>query len=264
MDVLSRGYGRGSGVVEEVDPGGSARRFGDEPMELARAGLRVFVGADRYAAGVLAEAGEGAAERTGVHVLDDGFQHRRLWRDLDVVLLTEADVEDGLLPGGDLREPLGSLRRADAVVLREEEARALQGVVARHAPGAEVWLVRRALVLPAVRPARMIAFCGIARPEGFFAMLRGAGCELAGQVAFADHHAYRTEDYLRLVEAVLHAGADGLVTTAKDAVKIPGVAMERLSGVAPVIVAGLKAELVDEEIALRWLRGVAGRGPQRA
>ncbi len=262
VDVLSRGYGRGSGVVEAVDPSGSARRFGDEPMEMARSGLRVFVGANRYEAGVLAEKRSSAQPgslKAGVHVLDDGFQHRRLARDLEVVLLTAADVEDALLPGGNLREPLGSLGRAEVVLLREEEADALRKVAAECAPSAEIWVVRREIVLPAERPGRMIAFCGVARPEGFFGMLREAGCALAGEVAFSDHHAYGAEDYLRLVEAVLHAGADGLVTTAKDVVKIAPVAMQRLSGVAPVLVARLKVGLVNEEAALRTLRRVVER-----
>jgi len=250
VDVLSRGYGRGSGVVEEVDPAGLAARFGDEPMEMARAGLRVFVGAERYAAGVAAEAAEPAVP---LHLLDDGFQHRRLARDLDVVLLTREDARDSLLPGGNLREPLRSLARTDVVVLREDEAAELSGEVARYTQ-ADVWVIRREIELPMARPARMIAFCGIARPEGFFAMLRGAGCELAGQVEFPDHHAYRTEDYLRLVEAVLHAGADGLVTTAKDAVRIPQVAMEKLNGVAPAIVAKLKVTLIDEAKAMQRIR----------
>ena len=250
MDVLSRGYGRGSGVVEKVDPAGLAARFGDEPMEMARAGLHVFVGADRYEAGVVAEAAEPAS---ALHLLDDGFQHRRLARDLDVVLLTDEDAHDSLLPGGNLREPLRSLRRADVVVLREDEAEELSDAIDKYS-SAEVWLVRRAIVLPSTLPSRMIAFCGIARPGGFFAMLREAGCELAGQVEFPDHHAYRAEDYLRLVEAVLHAGAGGLVTTAKDAVKIPQVAMEKLSGVAPVIVAKLKVTLTDEDKAMQRIR----------
>jgi tetraacyldisaccharide 4'-kinase len=250
VDVLSRGYGRGSGVVEEVDPAGLAARFGDEPMEMARAGLCVFVGAERYEAGVAAEAAEPVAT---LHLLDDGFQHRRLARDLDVVVLTLEDAQDSLLPGGNLREPLQSLRRADVVVLREDEAAELSDVVARYSQ-ADVWIARREIALPSPLPERMIAFCGIARPEGFFAMLRKAGCELAGQVKFPDHHAYRAEDYLRLLEAVLHAGADGLVTTAKDAARIPQVAMEKLSGVAPVIVAKLKITLTDEEKAMQRIR----------
>jgi tetraacyldisaccharide 4'-kinase len=243
-------------VVEAVDPDGLASRYGDEPMEMARAGLDVFVGADRYAAGTLAETA--VADKPLVHLLDDGFQHRRLARDLDVVLLTAEDARDGLLPGGNLREPAASLGRADVIVLREEEAQELALTAARY-PQAQVWTIRRELVLPNERPQRMVAFCGVARPEGFLAMLRAAGCELAGEIVFPDHHAYETEDYLRLVEAVLHAGADGLITTAKDAVKIPRVAMTKLNGVAEVVVAKLKVVLTDEAQAIARIRQAVER-----
>jgi tetraacyldisaccharide 4'-kinase len=251
VDVLSRGYGRGSGVAEPVDPTGLASRYGDEPMEMARAGLRVFVGSERLEAGTLAESKP--SEKLLVHLLDDGFQHRRLARDLDVVLLTAADAHDSLLPGGNLRESASSLRRADVIVLRENEARELAATAARY-PQAQVWTIRRELILPSERPQRMVAFCGIARPASFFAMLRAAGCELAGEIAFPDHHAYETEDYLRLVEAVLHAGADGLITTAKDAVKIPRVAMTKLNGIAEVVVARLEVVLTDETLVIERIR----------
>ena len=267
VDVLSRGYGRGSGVVEEVDAEGLAGRFGDEPVEMARAGLRVFVGAERFAAGLLAESsvqaqpmsqtrdmGHPALWRGGrVHLLDDGFQHRRLGRALDVVLLTLEDVQDWLLPAGNLREPLSSLRRADVVVVREEEADALAGVVARHS-GAETWVVRRELRLPAGMPKKPIAFCGIARPDGFFAMLREAGCEGLGEVAFADHHAYGREDFARLRAAGVDVGADGFVTTAKDAVKIAAADRAMLAQVGPLVVAELRVLLRDEEAAWQTVR----------
>ena len=249
VDILSRGYGRGSGVAEEVDPAGLAERFGDEPIEMARAGLRVFVAANRYDGGVLAEASKPAK----LHLLDDGFQHRRLHRDLDIVLLTADDVTDSLLPGGNLREPLASLRRAGIVILREDEAAELAPIVARY-NNAPIWVTRRQITLTANPPARPIAFCGIARPEGFFGMLRAAGCDLVGEIAFPDHHKYRTEDFLRLVEAVLHAGADGLITTAKDAVKIHPAAMTKLSSLATVHVAQFKVRLLNEAEALRRIR----------
>jgi tetraacyldisaccharide 4'-kinase len=85
-----------------------------------------------------------------VHLLDDGFQHRRLARDLDVVLLTLEDARDWLLPAGNLREPLSSLGRADVVVVREDEAAELAGLT----KGMQVWTIRRELVLPAERPQR--------------------------------------------------------------------------------------------------------------
>ncbi len=114
FDILSRGYGRKTRGVALVDPAGSARDFGDEPLLMARRlNVPVIVGEYRYAAGVFAEKKFGPQ----LHLLDDGFQHRSLARDFDIVLVTPEDARDRLLPAGRLREPLSSLRRADAVVL---------------------------------------------------------------------------------------------------------------------------------------------------
>ena len=190
-------------------------------------------------------AGHTTYHGTPVHVLDDGFQHRGLGRDLDVVLLTLEDVRDCLLPGGNLREPLGALRRADVVVVRKEEAEELAGVIAAHG-AAEVWVVRRELVLPSEMPKRPVVFCGIARPEGFLAMLRESGVGAAGTVVKPDHHAYTAEDVEMLVRAAEQVGADGFVTTAKDAVKISAEWRARLEEVGPMVVAGLRVRLVDE------------------
>src|SRR4051812_18617934 len=117
FDVLSRGYGRDSKGVRMVDPAGSAREYGDEPLLIARAlGVPVIVGENRYHAGLLAE----QRFDPQLHLLDDGFQHRQLQRDLDIVLLPEGDLKDKLLPQGRLRERLSALRRADIVVLQPD------------------------------------------------------------------------------------------------------------------------------------------------
>jgi tetraacyldisaccharide 4'-kinase len=114
FDVLSRGYGRKSRGVLLVDPSGLPQEFGDEPLLIARRlQVPVIVGEDRYEAGRFAEARFGAQ----LHLLDDGFQHRALARDFDIVLVTPQDASDRLLPAGRLREPLSALGRADAVVL---------------------------------------------------------------------------------------------------------------------------------------------------
>ena len=106
FDVLSRGYGRRTRGVLLVDPGGLPRDFGDEPLLMARRlQVPVVVGEDRYEAGHFAEARFGVQ----VHLLDDGFQHRGLGRDFDIVLVTPEDARDRLLPAGRLREPLRSL-----------------------------------------------------------------------------------------------------------------------------------------------------------
>lgn len=260
VDVLSRGYGRSSGRAEKVDPDGLATTFGDEPIQMARAGLHVFVGTQRFEAGVLAEntaAGGQANSAPGIrlHLLDDGFQHRRLARALDIVLLTLEDVRDSLLPGGNLREPLSSLVRADVVILREEEEDGLRAAVARSC-GAEIWVVKRELRLPTVLPARVLAFCGIARPQGFIDMLSQAGCRPAAIEVFPDHHSYTDRDITRLLQAARHGNASGFITTAKDAVKLDEQVRERLGRVGPMMIAELHVCLCDEAQAMRTLQRV--------
>ncbi len=249
VDVLSRGYGRGSGVVEAVDPTGTARRFGDEPLLITQAGMPVFVGADRFAVGQLAE----TVTPPCIHLLDDGFQHRRLARTLDIVLLTSADAQDWLLPAGNLREPLHALRRAHVVIVREEEASTLRTLISSKT-NAEVWLVRRALSLPANSPAKPIAFCGIARPASFFTMLRASGCTPSGEVIFPDHHPYTDDDVASLLAAAHHVGAEGFVTSAKDAVKLSPEQKSTLEKAGPLIVANLHVSLVEEDTAWHCIR----------
>ena len=257
--VLSRGYGRGSGVVERVDAAGDARRFGDEPMEMAREKLEVWVGVDRFAAGQAAEAETTPPRRDvghpgsglQVHLLDDGYQHRRLQRTLDVVLLTFADVQDRLLPAGNLREPLQALDRAGVVVVREDEAAMLEPWTRERA----TWVIRRTMLLPPDAPSRPVAFCGIARPDGFFTGLADLGCEIAGKVAFADHHAYTPEDVGRLIAAGSHTAADGYLTTAKDVVKLTDAMRTRLDR---VFVAKLQVDPLDPGAVWNTLQAALG------
>ncbi len=249
VDVLSRGYGRGSNRVEQVnfDFFASASEFGDEPVEMMRAGLHVFVGAERYEAGLLAERSYGQA----VHLLDDGFQHRRLGRALDIVLLTAQDAADTLLPAGNLREPLDSLRRAHVVVLREEESGTLRPLVASRS-NVEIWVIRRELVFEEdfVRP---FAFCGIARPDGFLAMLIDAGRAPVGSIVFPDHHPYTEADIERIIASAKAVNADGFYLTEKDAVKIPKQWIQHLQTIGLVHAPFLRVSLVDTHAAVARL-----------
>ncbi len=138
-DVLSRGYRRGSRGVLRVDPAGPAELYGDEPLLLARTlEAPVFVGEDRFLAGLAAEASakqNGGGTRLHIprlHILDDGFQHRQLHRDFDVVLLVPGDLRGRLLPFGRLREPLSALTRAHAVAAPEELAPLLTRLARQH------------------------------------------------------------------------------------------------------------------------------------
>jgi len=262
VDVLSRGYGRASNEVARVDPAGTAARFGDEPLLLARlTSVPVYVGAERYAAGLLAEKDAGGEGRL-VHLLDDGFQHRRLARELDLVLLTLEDADDYLLPAGNLREPLHRLRGADVIVLREEEEAALRPAVTKFAGlDKAVWIVRRRLEVPHNAPRRSVVFCGIARGEQFFSMLRDGGVVAAQTVAFGDHHAYQERDIKRLVEGARSANADGFITTEKDAVKISGEMRSRLEAIGPMAVARLTVEFADEDAVVRRVRTLDAAPP---
>jgi tetraacyldisaccharide 4'-kinase len=269
--ILTRGYGRGSVVIERVEPFDDAGWHGDEPVLLAqRSGVPVFVGADRYRAGVLAEQSEHTGEKTVVYLLDDGFQHRQLVRDVDIVLLTKEDVEDRLLPAGNLREPLEVVRKADVVVLREEESDTLRGFLDGLLRGKSmpaVWLIRRTLSLgeggDVALPTMPLAFCGIARPESFTQMLAGQGYEPTDTVEFADHHAYSEDDVMRLLERARLCGANGFVTTEKDAVKLTPVMRDHLEAVGPIVVARLHVELLEEKDALIQLVSMVGRLDRR-
>ncbi len=284
FDVLSRGYGRKTRGVRVVDPAGCVSDFGDEPLLIARRlGVAVIVGESRY------EAGRAAEEKfeTQLHLLDDGFQHRSLARDFDIVLLASGDIEDRLLPVGRLREPISSLRRADALAVPEglkgsptwstldvwRTAREIEifGWIAGSASGDEVvtpgaeavdqsgltaTLKRCATRKHAPSP---IVFCGIARPQQFFAMVRAAGVTPVAEVAFRDHHAYDERDIRRLVKMRDELGAGGFLTTEKDAINLGTLQ----GGMEPLAVAVLKVtidrpnELVDTILAR-----IAGRKPR--
>jgi tetraacyldisaccharide 4'-kinase len=268
--ILTRGYKRSSLKTARVEPFDDAAWHGDEPVLLAqRSGVPVYVGADRYEAGVRAEQGE-SSERTVVHLLDDGFQHRQLARDVDIVLLTQADVEDSLLPAGNLREPLAAVADADVVVLREEEADSLRSLVAglSGAKGAPaIWVIRRSLSLgeggEVALPSRPFAFCGIARPESFTKMLAAHGYEPMDAMIFPDHHAYDERDIHRLLERAQQVEANGFVTTEKDAVKLTPVLRDRLETIGPIVVARLSVELLEEQEALSQLITMVGRLDRR-
>lgn len=269
VTILTRGFGRAPKTVERVEPYGDATWFGDEPVLMAqRAGAAVFVGPDRYQAGLLAEQSE-VTDRIAVHLLDDGFQHRKLERDLDIVLLTEEDVEDILIPAGNLREPLTMLREAGVIVVREEEAERLRSFLeklggSRKRPA--LWVIRRRLSLgegQTTLPGSPLAFCGIARPKGFTEMLLAEGTKPVKTVAFPDHHAYTENDIAHLLDQARQAGADGFMTTEKDAVKLTPGMREKLETIGPVVVTRLGLELADEQQALLQLISMVGRLDRR-
>jgi tetraacyldisaccharide 4'-kinase len=232
--ILSRGYGRprtldgvvvasdGDRVIEPVE------RTGDEPQMLARTlrGVPVLVSPDRHVAGRLAERRFGCT----VMLLDDGFQHLELGRDVDLLLVSCADLDDRVLPAGRLREGLDAARSADCLLVPgppEEVARvsaAFEGmqvfnVVNHYRP---LRSLDETASLP-VRLRRVAAAAGIARPQRFFSALREQGFDVAREIVFSDHHWFTTRDVENIGRAARDASAELIVTTEKDAVRLPPV-----------------------------------------
>jgi tetraacyldisaccharide 4'-kinase len=259
--ILSRGYARerasaGVTVVSNRERViADVAHAGDEPLLLARAlpGVPVLVCADRYQAGCHGEAEFGAT----VHILDDGFQHVQLARDIDLLLVDEHDLDDRVLPAGRLREPLANAAIADAVLVP-------MATVDRAAQLADRLHIERGFSvtrrLTAVRPlatesanggsgtprpavlpapaAPWLAFAGIARPERFFSDLRAAGYNLRETIVFPDHHAFRAADLARLGARARAVDAAGLITTEKDSMRLAPDAVSALPiAVAPLAVA---------------------------
>ncbi len=232
FDVLSRGYRRKTRRTLLVNTEGTPADFGDEPLLISRhLQIPVIVGESRYQAGRLAEDKFDSL----LHILDDGFQHRSLHRDFEIVLLTADDLSDRLLPRGRLREPLSSLKRADAIVLPKD--------VSSQGPafaGKPVWRIQRELTLSAL-PPNPIAFCGIARPRQFFTQLRALGVSPVAELTFRDHHPYGPEDIDHLRAVRRDRAANGFVTTEKDAINL-GTLLPELQ---PLSVAVLRLTLED-------------------
>jgi tetraacyldisaccharide 4'-kinase len=253
FDVLSRGYRRATKGVLQVDPAGAPSDYGDEPLLIARRlNVPVIVGESRFAAGQWSEEKYGPR----LHLLDDGFQHRRLARDFDIVLLTAPDLEDRLLPTGRLREPLASIRRADAVVIADD-------INPTHLPlhgDQALWRIHRGIAVEhdaGTESAALLAFCAIARPTRFFDDLKQHGCRIAGTVPFPDHHRYTAADVDSLTAAAAKSKAVGFITTEKDLIDL-GPLAARLQ---PLLVPRVTMELLDARHALdRLLQTLVHRG----
>jgi tetraacyldisaccharide 4'-kinase len=228
FDVLSRGYGRTSTEITVVDPNGSPTHFGDQ-------------------AGLLAE----KKFSSRLHLLDDGFQHRRLHRDFDIALLPAEDEVGVLLPMGRLREPLSALKRADAVVLPDSPD--WQG------RSKNFWQARRVIELPAAS-GKMIAFSGIGRPKQFLDAVKSSNSELAGTITFRDHHRYDQRDIDRLLALRKQTSSDSFITTEKDVINL-GPLSHQLS---PLLKAKLRIELESpQQVILEIIRTVEQRSGQQ-
>jgi len=237
--ILTRGYGRKDPHVQVIVSDGygvlaSPMEAGDEPYLLATnlAGLAAVISsADRIAAGQEAINDFGS----DCFVLDDGFQHLRLARDLNIVTIDATNPWGGgsLLPHGRLRESREGLSRADCVVItRCDQVRSLDTLrseIVKFAGNRPIFHshMRTSRVSSLKNgpgalssPARLAAFCAIGNPSAFFEHLRRSGYELVLHKSFPDHHVFSQEEIDSLIKAAKEAGANSLITTAKDAVKL--------------------------------------------
>jgi len=275
--VVSRGYGRQSRGVQIVADAASIRldaeEAGDEPFLLARRlpGGPVVVGSNRHGAA------REAAQRFSVTaiVLDDGFQHRTLRKDLEIVMARARQPwgNGRLLPAGPLREPLAALRRADLIVVTGAHdagdvdevattaARWAPGVpicAAMHAP-TECWDGRAMHPVPldTLRGLEAVGFAGIAHPAGFRHTLEEAGAHLADWVPFADHYWYTRQDLAALERRAAARGAGALVTTEKDWVRLRRLPAPDV----PLYVLNVRLVLLSNEDA--WRLAFQQRCPTR-
>jgi tetraacyldisaccharide 4'-kinase len=275
--VVSRGYRRRSRGVQVVADAAAIRLegedAGDEPFLLARRlpGIPVLVGANR------AEAVKVARNRFDISaiVLDDGFQHRTLRKDLEIVMVRARRPwgNGRLLPEGPLREPLGALARADLVVVAGAEAvddaPEVLAASRRYAPACpvlaarfvpvECWEAQRGRPVPLAQlsSARLVAFAGIASPAAFDATLAELGVQVQTVVAFRDHHWYEERDLAALESRAEAPGIDGLVTTEKDWVRLRPLRRCR----QPLYVVSVRLDLVAGHAA--WMAAFERVCPKR-
>ena len=272
--ILSRGYGGHSRGVVCISDGQHIYKnppeVGEEPYWLARTlpGVAVYTGPCRYAAGLAAW----QELKPDLFVLDDGFQHFQLHRDLDLVLLDAAAPFGNrqLLPRGPLREPLPALAAAHSLILTRFDPERHQARLAaiRHAfPDKPVLTASimpvyvtaypggRAEAPAALNLRALMAFAGLARPEVFTATLKELGVDLKGCRDFPDHHAYSEAELDRLTAAARSLGAEGLVTTGKDWARLG----ERWDGELPLWVLEVEARLGDAEPVLELLDRICAR-----
>jgi len=251
--LLSRGYATPPGAT-----------MNDEARLLARRAVELphFCGKDRLAQGRKAIADAEA----DCLILDDGFQHRRLRRDLDLVLI-DALIPFGnrqLLPAGTLREPVDSLRRADAIVLTRvgagppERVESIRRSLAKVAPSVPVFEADHAPVAwrcgqeshppEWIDGKSVLTFCGLGNPRGFEETVRHLGARIVATRRFPDHYWYEDADLEALTDAATEAGAERLVTTEKDAARLPAGGHEET-----VCVLEIEMQMRQGEAELRQL-----------
>lgn len=269
VTVLTRGYGRKSSGRVVVSDGSMMRsnvdEAGDEPFLLAQnlnARTAVICDADRVAAARWTIANL----KTDVFILDDAFQHQRIKRDLNILTIDATNPwgDRSLLPKGKLREPVDELSRADCVVITravDANVNELRSEMESRWPGLPTYVssiefagLRKlcdedsSTEVSTMKETPVAAFCGIGNPESFFSLVRRSGYQLKDTSAFRDHYHYQQADIDRLVNHAVQNGAEAVLTTAKDAVKL-----KSLSFALPCYVLNIAMKIEDQERFLKYI-----------
>jgi len=220
--ILTRGYSRKLRIDVIVPRGGTAsvEETGDEAqMYIAQGAAHVGIGSDRYEVGQRVE----RELKPDVFLLDDGFQHFRLRRDQDIVLIDALDpLGGGIFPLGRLREPLKALARASAIVITRAENQhvGIERLIRRYNSWAPVFRTR-IVVQSEIPEGPVAAFCGLGQPRTFWRTLETHGIQAATRLVFPDHHRYSADDLDEIGRQAASAGAQALVTTEKDFANLP-------------------------------------------
>jgi tetraacyldisaccharide 4'-kinase len=220
--ILTRGYGRKSrrDVIVPRGASQSVEQTGDEAQAYIRqTAAHVGIGGDRYEIGRRME----RELNPDVFLLDDGFQHFRLRRDQDIVLIDALDpLGGGIFPLGRLREPLKALGRAEVVVITRAENRhvGIERLIRRYNPRARIFRAK-VVAQGEIPEGPVAAFCGLGQPRTFWRTLETLGITASPRLVFRDHHRYTAGDLEEIARQAADAGARALVTTEKDLMNLP-------------------------------------------
>lgn len=243
--LLTRGYkGRKKGPCL-ITPDMSEKDAGDEPLLMAKRlkGVPIIKDSDRYRGGA-----SGIAEpllSDTLFILDDGYQHRKLFRDLDILLISAINPFNNkkLLPVGHLREPLSEIKRAHMIVItnairggRSADVESLIASIRKYNPSAPVFVAGHRISYVSapngerftagwLRGKDLFAFCGIGEPESFISGLLGAGANLKGVKKFSDHHRYDRAEIEGISKAAESKKARWIITTEKDIMRLEGLSL---------------------------------------
>jgi tetraacyldisaccharide 4'-kinase len=261
--ILSRGYkGALEGKTGVVSDGHNvlltSNDAGDEPVMMAERlkSIPIVVGSNRFESGKLAEEKFGAK----TFILDDSFQHLALHRDLNILLCDQSRPfgNGQVFPAGDLREPVSQINRADLIMI----TRCKDSQTPKEFQDGQTPLIKSNVQLESFHKLnsdekfeleklgeeKILAFCGIGKPDDFFATLEKAKLNVISRKSFSDHYQFNLKDLISLENDAINLGAKYLVTTEKDAVKLVG-----LNNTLPILVARVRMVVIEGEEVLERL-----------